>query len=153
MLADASGGNDLGGALATAGGDDEGRHMAGLGVVLDSAAGGTDFTGAGDIADDDTAFGGVFDGVGAVDGLRAGTDSLIAAFTGTLCDSGTSSQPESTASSLGSAGSVLGEPPSAPFAMSFKVPEPLAAWQLRTALSYVAAHAQFSEPRDAFLGT
>ncbi len=91
---------------------------------------------------------------GRADVGTTGTSPLVAAFTGRLWDSGTSSQPESTASSSESARfSVPREPPSAPFAIPFKVPEPLAAWQVRTALLYVAVHRRFSEPRCAFLGT
>jgi hypothetical protein len=84
--------------------------------------------------------------VGAV-AVTAGMSPLVATFTGMLWDSGTSSQPLSISSSAGFARfSVSCEVPSAPFAMSFKVPEPLAAWQVRTAHLYVVTPARFSEP-------
>jgi hypothetical protein len=129
----------VGGAFGVAGG----RHVGTFAWGSADAKGAVDFDGE---VDGDGACDGVLEAAGggddaafgvalAVGAAPAGTASLVAPFTGTLWDSGTSSQPESIASSSGFARfSVPAEPPSAPFAMSFKVPEPPAAWQLRTAL-------------------
>ena len=153
-LASAEGRSGSGGALA----NPAGVHRAGFAGTTDNGA--ADFGALDNAAGDD---GDVLENSGgraarfgatlSVAAVTAGMGSLVATFTGTLWDSGTSSHPESISSSVPARFSVSGELPSAPFAMSFKVPEPLAAWQARTTHLYVAAPVRFSEPRHVFLGT
>jgi hypothetical protein len=155
-LARAEGRSGCGGTVA----NPEGVHRAGFAGTTDNGA--ADF-GAFDKAAGDE--GDVLESSGerdraglgttlSVGGVTAGMSPLVATFTGTLWDSGTSSHPLSISSSAGFARfSVSLELGSAPFAISLKVPEPLAAWQARTAQFYVVTPANISEPRCVFLGT
>jgi hypothetical protein len=131
--------------LCSARGGDDGV----FGATLDDAAFGARFTDAG--GTERVGFGGMLEGrdgagVGvalALGSATTGTVVLIATFTGTLAESGMSSQPASMSSSP-SVGSVR---PSALIAISLKVPEPLVRWQLRPLVFVVGAAPKFYEPR------
>lgn len=176
---------NVGGGLAAAGGtllDGRGADITGgsdavgvrAGVGL-ASAGGRDAVGfAGAVADnvgrDSVGFGGALAGaesdiigfgitlaVDVVDfaTVLTGTGVAAAAFTGTLVDSGMSSQPASMSSSAGLAAFSVPrcEPPSAPEAISFRVPEPAAEVAASTVHLFVAAHTRIYEPWQGALGT
>ena len=174
----------FGGALADNGGrdsvgfgatlaDNGGRDGVGFGATL-ADSGGRDSVGfGGALADnggrDSVGFGATLadnggrDGVGfarlslsAVDFRKAlsGAGVLVAAITGTLADSGMSSQPASMSSSGGlAASSVPCDPPRAPEAISVRVPEPAADVAASTVHFSVAMHTGIYEPRQGTLGT
>jgi hypothetical protein len=79
--------------------------------------------------------------------VLTGAGVLSAVFTGTLADSGMSSQPASMSSAGLAAFCVSCREPSAPEAMSIRVPEAAHEMAASTARSFVGAHARISEPR------
>jgi hypothetical protein len=130
----------LGSTLADSGG----RDSVGLGGALAGAE--TDIIGCGiTLAVDVVDFATVLTGTGV----------LAAAFTGTFVDSGMSSQPASMSSSAGLAAFSVPrlEPPSAPEAISFRVPEPAGEVAASTVHLSVAAHTRIYEPRRGAVGT
>ena len=118
-----------------------------FGATLDDAALGTTLDGAG--GTDTVGFGGMLEGRGgagfgvalAVGSAPTGTVVLTATFTGTLAESGMSSQPASISSSPGFARL------SAPIAISLKGTRTAREVAASTVPFSVEAHAKFYEPR------